>query len=111
MQSVISTVLQNMGNETTTRPLSAPRVQHNHQVIKNALHVGVWIVEFKKVDGTPAIMECTLDPRLLPAAEAKTSGHAVETAETVRVYALDRAGWRSFRVANVTKFYQKPESL
>lgn len=70
---------------------------------------GVWVVEFTKVDGTPAAMECTLDPKHLPASDPKERG--VPNEAVLGVYSLDRGGWRSFRVDNVTRFYPKPEAL
>lgn len=77
---------------------------------------GIWMVEFTKVDGTPSVMECTLDPRYFPPQEAKdtskdTGSKAAENPTVLRVYALDRASWRSFKVLNVTKFYQKPKEF
>lgn len=80
--------------------------------LRSRLKVGTWMVEFVKVDGTPSVMECTLDPRLLPPGEAQDGGTKVTDNPTVlRVYALDREGWRSFKVLNVTNFYPKPENL
>lgn len=80
--------------------------------LRSRLKVGVWMVEFVKVDGTPSVMECTLDPRFLPPGEAQDGGTKVADNPTVlRVYALDREGWRSFKVLNVTRFYSKPENI
>jgi len=74
---------------------------------RNQLQVGSWVVEFTKVDGTPSVMECTLDSRLIPEATHTGAGRpAPQDADYIRVYALDRQGWRSFKVANVTRFYQ-----
>ena len=79
---------------------------------RSRLKVGTWMVEFVKVDGTPSVMECTLDPRLLPPGEAQDGGtKATDNPTVLRVYALDREGWRSFKVLNVTNFYPKPENL
>jgi len=75
------------------------------------LQHGVWMVEFDKVDGSPSTMECTLDGRYLPPA-ADPKGHSrVVKPDLLHVYALDRVGWRSFKVLNVTRFYQKVDSL
>lgn len=79
--------------------------------IASLLRAGTWVVEFTKVDGTPAIMECTLDPRLLPQSETQTGRTTVENATVLRVYATDREGWRSFKVLNTTRIYPKPDSL
>jgi len=85
------------GNHTGLREDYREKLQH-----------GSWIVEFTKVDGTPATMECTLDPKYLP---AKKEGQLerTETEDLLQVYSLDRSGWRSFKVANVKSFYKKPD--
>jgi hypothetical protein len=77
--------------------------------MKTNLHRGIWVVEFTKVDGTPAVMECTLDANLLPPAEPQkpVSVPRVFPEHILRVYAVDRQGWRSFRVDSVQSFKQK----
>jgi len=101
--------------------IEVPTVDEAHQAqrlveakndLRTKLKHGVWIVEFKKVDGTPSIMECTLDGRYLPPGDPQDTGSKAAVNPTVlRVYAVDRAGWRSFKVLNVTKVYLRPESL
>lgn len=77
---------------------------------KERLKSGVWVVEFTKVDGTPTVMDCTLDPRLLPPQLNESTTPRVEQDHLLSVYSLDRQGWRSFTVANVKNFYQKFEA-
>ena len=80
--------------------------------LRTKLKRGVWVVEFTKVDGTPSVMECTLDGRYLPPGDPQDSGTPPANNPTIlRVYAVDREGWRSFKVLNVTKVYPRPESL
>lgn len=75
---------------------------------KSKLSSGVWIVEFEKVNGEVTVMECTLDPTLLPPINENTDSVARTENETlIHVYALDRGGWRSFKVANVKSFQPK----
>ena len=101
------------------RPLIEMTEQHYEQkkAMLNSLRVGVWTVEFLKIDGTPAIMECTLDSRLLPNDPANinptraTTGAASAADHLIHAYAVDRQGWRSFAVPNVQKFYKKIENL
>lgn len=92
------------------RPPVSEGTLKNKAALKNALHVGTWTVEFTKVDGTPAIMECTLDPSLIPVDPTKITpvpseavGIATSNEHLLHVYATDRQGWRSFVVDNVTK--------
>jgi hypothetical protein len=82
-------------------------------MLRNTLHVGIWTLEFTKVDGTPAVMECTLDPKHLPPIDPTkiTVSPRTEVAEhLLHVYSTDRQGWRSFVVPNVTKIYKKVEN-
>lgn len=87
------------GNEQGLREDYRSRLQH-----------GVWIVEFTKADGTFTTMECTLDPKLTPPLKEGVTPRT-EQDHLLHVYSLDRAGWRSFKVASVANFYKKPENL
>jgi hypothetical protein len=98
---------------TSTRPAPTDAILKNKEALQSALRVGIWTVEYKKVDGSNGIMECTLDPRHLP--EPKDPSHVqvlrVRPADVLQVYATDRHGWRSFVVQNVSKIYKALESL
>lgn len=90
-------------------PLTEEQVNAK-EAMRNALRVGVWTVEFIKMNGQPATMECTLDPRLLPTSASTTSGKSPSGSDhLLHVYAVDRQGWRSFATPNVTKFYKSEE--
>lgn len=84
------------------------------EAIRSTLKDGVWVVNFTKVDGTLAVMECTLDPELLPNDPTKinpvapTTGAASAAEHLLHVYAVDRQGWRSFVVPNVISIARKP---
>jgi hypothetical protein len=81
----------------------------------NALRVGTWVVEFTKVDGTPATMECTLDGRQIPHNPEEINptlqDHRPSPEHLIRAFSTDRNGWRSFAVPNVQKFYKKIDSI
>lgn len=82
----------------------------NKEMLRNTLRKGSWMVDYTKVDGTAASMECTLDPTLMPAQTSLMEEPKVKKPEQphlLAVYAVDRAGWRSFVVNNVTKIYKK----
>jgi len=102
--------------KTTHAPLTEGELK-NKEMLRNMLRVGVWTIEFTKVDGTPTIMECTLDDRQIPHDPAKlnpvpqVTGASPVAEHLLHVYALDRQGWRSFFVTNVTKIYKKSEEL
>ena len=83
---------------------AASKKEEYRSILKN----GIWMVEFTKVDGTPSVMECTLDPRFLPPGDAQDSGtKAADNPTVLRVFSMDRDAWRSFKVLNVTRIYQR----
>ena len=76
------------------------------------LKVGVWVAEFTKADGTDTVMECTLDPKLLPPSDpTATKTERAPQPHLVHAYALDRQGWRAFDIRRLKQFYKKPEGL
>ena len=94
------------------RPLTEDELQTKATMIECLKH-GSWIVEFTKVDGSSATMECTLDSSLLPktASTEIAPDTRVLAEHLIHVYAIDRKGWRSFVVTNVTKMYRSLEDL
>jgi hypothetical protein len=94
-----------------TAPLMTEAQLAERETIRAKLQVGTWIIEFNKIDGTKSIMEATLDPRLLPAGDPSATPAPAEAAHILRVYAIDRQGWRSFVVPNLTRIYQAAENL
>ena len=110
MKSIASILIDKWeGNDPAAHQTQIANAQRED--IRAKLQHGSWIVEFTKTDGTPAVMECTLDEKILPATEAEKvgNGNRVEQDHLLHVYSLDRQGWRSFVVANVKAFYKKPE--
>lgn len=95
-------------------PLTEVQVALKESTI-NALRVGVWTVEFIKADGTHSTMECTLDQRYIPQpapGELKVASPDRSHVEhLVAVYAIDRAGWRSFDIRRFKTCYKKQEAL
>ena len=82
----------------------------NKEMLRNTLRKGSWMVDYTKVDGTSATMECTLDPALMPPLVSLMETPKVKKPEQTHllaVYAIDRQGWRSFVTNNVTKIYKK----
>jgi len=64
-------------------------------------------VTFIKKDGTQRVMNCTLNPGVLPVVEAKplAEGKAPrkESTTSIRVFDIDLKEWRSFTTKNVTR--------
>lgn len=94
-------------------PVVTPETIAKRDDMRTKLQTGRWIIEFVKVDGTPSILEATLDPRLLPSSDPAVFGGAgrPEQLHLLHVFSIDRDGWRSFHVDSVTKFYQPVENL
>lgn len=94
----------------TAPPVMTESQLKNKEMLRNTLRKGSWMVDYTKVDGTAASMECTLDSSLMPPQVTLMETPKVkkpEAAHLLAVYAVDRQGWRSFVVNNVTKIYKK----
>ena len=64
-------------------------------------------LEFVKVDGTPRPMIATLSDTVLPAYELKEAEERKErkkSGDSLAVWDVDSAGWRSFRWENIRVF-------
>jgi hypothetical protein len=75
----------------------------------DALRQNVCSVEFTKVNGDKRLMECTLRGDMipenhLPKTDANLTDGLDRTIDVIRAYDVRAAGWRSFRVENVTNF-------
>jgi hypothetical protein len=83
-------------------------IKMNRQKITTALESGVHTVLFEKVNGDKRLMQCTLDPTLMPAAtkvDALSQTKVREINEEVVVcFDVTAKGWRSFRVENLEQF-------
>ena len=74
------------------------------EFFKTLLKNDIVRIGFKKVDGTESEMICTLLEAKLPAS-VSTKKVETKSSDTVRAFSIDRNGWRSFKVDNVT-FYE-----
>ena len=75
--------------------------------IKDILSKNVATVTFTKQDGTLREMKCTLKGELLPKVEIKEETKEVKprkpNPDVLSVWAVDDAGWRSFRWERLQK--------
>lgn len=115
MKSLASIVLDKMSSVDETPP-TIPEVQEvidpaRKEELRGILSHGVYYVHFTKVNGERTVMECTLDPRLLPDVVMNPTTSRLDNPGLLHVYALDRAGWRSFKIASVIDITKKPEAL
>jgi hypothetical protein len=79
--------------------------------ILQRLQNGVALVTFTKKDGTVRGMKCTLAESLTPQVEVKSSAPRViaENDNLVKVYDLEKQGWRSFNVDSVISIFDTNE--
>ena len=80
----------------------------DRNVIQQALKENVVEVTFTKINGDERVMSCTLNSKLLPPAtkDATMSQKKIRelNEEVLSVWDVNAQGWRSFRVANVTRW-------
>jgi len=69
------------------------------------LHEGICVVVFEKVDGTERTMKCTLMEDRIPGEKKPKDKSAAEfSEEVIRVFDVEKDGWRSFKVSSVRSF-------
>lgn len=74
----------------------------NREELVSKLQKGVVTVTFTKVDGSERIMKATLMPEFLPKVSGTTSTRR-KNKEVLPVWDIEKAAWRSFKLANVIK--------
>lgn len=81
---------------------------YNRDTILSDLRQHVVEVTFKKVDGTPRVMRCTLAPRHLPPTFNESVEEQTQEKEfhqknenVIAAWDVQKGGWRSFRVDSV----------
>jgi hypothetical protein len=75
--------------------------------IHSHLEKGPLLVTFTKKDGTLRAMKCTLAEWLVPQVETKNPAPRViaENDNLVKVYDLEKQGWRSFNIDSIVSIY------
>lgn len=61
---------------------------------------GECLIKFTKVDGSVRVMRATLKEELLPAKVGAKKDTPINI-EILRVYDLEKQGWRSFKIASL----------
>ena len=78
-----------------------------HEWLKGILPMGPMTITFTKADGTERVMNCTLDPALLPVVEEKPLAEGKlprkESTTSIRVFDLDKKEWRAFTTKKVKR--------
>lgn len=88
-------------------PMDETTVNKLHNWLKSMLPMGPMTITFTKADGTERVMNCTLDPNMLPITENKPLAEGKqprkESTTSIRVFDLDKKEWRSFTTKNVRR--------
>ncbi len=67
-----------------------------------SLGEGVQTVTFTKKDGTERVMKCTRNPSFIPSEyHPKTSIETTESEDNIRVFDVEKNGWRSFNFTSL----------
>lgn len=72
-------------------------------VLIEQLSKGIVTVSFTKKDGTERVMNCTRNSNLIPS-EFQPKGetkHETESGDNIRVFDVEKQGWRSFNFSSV----------
>ena len=82
-------------------------LKHFGPWLKEMLKMGSVTVTFTKKDGTERVMECTLQPELLPPVvvteDVEPKRQKAANEDVMAVYDLESKGWRSFTVRSVKR--------
>jgi hypothetical protein len=82
-------------------------MKYTYEDLTKRLQNHLMTITFTKVDGTERVMKCTLLAHFLPEEyRNKVPLPLVEgdpVPATISVWDIEAAGWRSFRIENVTK--------
>lgn len=74
--------------------------------MKSILKEGIVTVTFTKIDGSPRVMNCTLQPEFLPKKGVElllveARNERADNPNAIAVWDIDSEGWRSFRLDSV----------
>jgi hypothetical protein len=70
--------------------------------LRTILQTETVAVTFTKKDGTTRVMNCTLNPDIVPKTEIKEDAKPRKQSETsIRVFDIDKQEWRSFIVKSI----------
>jgi len=75
--------------------------------MKAKLKAGICTVTFNKVNGEQRVMECTLSEDIIPvpvASDEEINRNRAPNEDVQVVWDVNKEGWRSYRIANVTAF-------
>lgn len=89
----------------STADWNQPEWDHFSKWISGVLKETVVKITFTKKDGTERVMNCTLDPKVLPLVEThKPKSEQDKSKDYIAVYDTEVKAWRSFITKSVKSF-------
>ena len=80
---------------------------YTKQQLQDMLTASVCTVTFTKVNSNEVrVMPCTLKPELIPQPVTESTKTKKPNDAVLSVWCMDKKGWRSFRIDNVTDVVQ-----
>jgi hypothetical protein len=76
----------------------------NRSEMVEMLRERICVVKFTKVDGEPREMSCTLNEKVIPDSLKPKDGSTKYSEEVIKVFDINKAAWRSFKVNSVQSF-------
>jgi len=80
-------------------------MKYDRDTVLNDLRKNVVEVTFTKVDGTPRVMRCSLEPQYLPKSyleeQDKEREFHRENPDVISAWDIQKGGWRSFRIDSI----------
>jgi hypothetical protein len=70
-------------------------------VLSDLLRSSIITVSFTKLNGEERVMNCTLQPSLLPDSEREKTTAKTKNDQVINVWDTDLDAWRSFRIDSV----------
>ena len=72
------------------------------EILRAELHKRNVKVTFTKLDGEERKMLCTLNEQVVPAYSSNSEKHRKSSSESIVVWDMEKAAWRSFRKDSIT---------
>lgn len=76
-------------------------IEQSNAFLRHLLTTGVYVVKFRKVDGSERVLKCTLDRSFLPPEPISEGTKRKVNVNVLSVWDIENAGWRSFKIDNI----------
>lgn len=100
MKTIAQTLIDKFNNVVEPQETQKKLSTSKKDLLIHCFRRGVFQVQFKKVNGESAFMIATLNPEAYQS-ESNFASQKTSSDDTLSVYAIDRGGWRSFKIDNL----------